>query len=485
MRYSNLKDRSLFNIDLLILSIDQLRMLGEVKKAQIFEPNSTTFEKEGLFSTNIFGAIGSEYRNINFGYIDVSQDMLHPIVYENLLSLKSLYPEIVAGKVYAKYDNKLKDFVECNEGEGNTGYDFFIKNYDKIVFDDNESDQRLHKIELIKKYSDPEYYINKWLVMPAGMRDYTLDKNGRPSEDEINDLYREMITISNMLKNTKVSDDNRYLLDPVRIKLQNCTIKIYHYIFSLLEGKNKFMLGKVGKRAIAYGTRNVITPNLPNIMDLDDPNTIGPNDTVVGLYQFCKAISPITMFHMVTKFIGKVISPDTNKAYLVNPKTMEHEMVEIKVTKRDEYLSHEGLDGVLSKLGKEFIRTEPVKVDGYYLCLLYDDGNNVEVIFDSKNIDPSWDKKYIRPITYMELAYLSIYEVRSKYPGFFTRYPVAGLGGIYPSTTYVKTTVKSRKVNYTMPGEEPIVVTEYPRLDSEAVTSLSPSTSNIQRLGAD
>ena len=112
MKYSNLKNPDLFNIDLLILGVDQLRFLGEVKKAQIFEPNSSVFDKDGLFSANIFGAIGSEYRSTNFGYIDVTLDMLHPIIFENLLSLKSLYPEIVTGKIYVKYDSKTKEFVE-------------------------------------------------------------------------------------------------------------------------------------------------------------------------------------------------------------------------------------------------------------------------------------------------------------------------------------------------------------------------------------
>ena len=143
------------------------------------------------------------------------------------------------------------------------------------------------------------------------------------------------------------------------------------------------------------------------------------------------------------------------------------------------------MNGLLSKLGEEFIRTEAVKVDKYYLCLIYDDGENVEVIFDSKNIPAEWDKKYIRPITYMELVYLSIYEVRNKYPGFFTRYPVAGLGGIYPSTVYVKTTFKSRTIKYTMPGEEPISVVEYPLLGTEVITGLFPNSKNIARLTAD
>lgn len=484
---NNLEDRRLFNIDILLLRPEIIRTMREVKKPHIFEPNSNVFDRDGLFSTDIFGPIGSEVRNNQFGYIDLSIEILHPLVFINLISMRSLYGEIVTGKVYAKFDNSVSDFVPASREEGgNTGYDFFFKNMDKIVFKDNDSDQRKFKIDFINKYMKEPYYVNKWLVLPAGLRDYTLDKNDRPTEDEVNDLYRELLNVSNMLKNTNLTPENKHLMDPTRYRLQNITVKIYEHYKALMDGKNKFMLGKVAKRAVSYGTRNVITPSLTKIVDLDDPNRIRANDTIIGLYQYTKAISPIAMHHIQTKFVNRVLNPDSNQAYLINPKTMKTELVEIKINKRDEWLSQEGLDGILTKLGQEDIRVEPVKVDGYYMCLLYDTGDKVEVVFDTNNLPDYMDPKLLRPITYSELAYISIYETRGKYPAFLTRYPVAGLGGIYPCKSYVKTTTKGRSVKFFMPGMlTPMVMVEYPVLNDQWVSSLSPALVKISRLSAD
>lgn len=484
---NNLEDRRLFNIDILLLRPEILRTMREVKKPHIFEPNSSVFDRDGLFSTDIFGPIGSETRNNQFGYIDLSINILHPLVFMNLVSMRSLYGEIVTGKVYASFDNSINDFVPTSKDDGgNTGYDFFFKNMDKIVFKDNGSDQRKFKIDFIKKYMSEPYYVNKWLVLPAGLRDYTLDKNDRPTEDEVNDLYRELLNVSNMLKNTKLTPENQHLMDPTRYRLQNITVKIYEHYKSLMDGKNKFMLGKVAKRSVSYGTRNVITPSLTKIVDLDDPNRIRANDTIIGLYQYAKAISPITMHHVQTKFVNKILNPDSNQAYLINPKTMKTELVEIKINKRDEWLSQEGLDGILNKLGQEDIRTEPIKIDGYYMCLLYDKDDTIEVVFDTNNLPEYMDPKYLRPITYSEMVYISVYETRNLYPAFLTRYPVAGLGGIYPCKSYLKTTTIGRTVKFKSPGMlEYNRMVEYPILGNEYVSSLSPNTKNVARLVAD
>jgi hypothetical protein len=115
---------------------------------------------------------------------------------------------------------------------------------------------------------------------------------------------------------------------------------------------------------------------------------------------------------------------------------------------------------------------------------VYDDGKNIEVIFNTDTMTNTYDPKYIRPITYIELMYLAIYDVRSKYPGLLTRYPVAGLGGIYPTYLYVKTTVIGRTVSVTMNGITKEVI-EYPRLGEEYVNSLSPHFTKLQRLDAD
>ena len=56
-------DRNLFNIDLLLLNEENTKLFREVKTGAIFETGSKIFHKDGLFSTEIFGPLGSAVRS--------------------------------------------------------------------------------------------------------------------------------------------------------------------------------------------------------------------------------------------------------------------------------------------------------------------------------------------------------------------------------------------------------------------------------------
>lgn len=476
-------DQQLFNIDILILNKNNVGNLQEVRKATVFETGTQSFEQEGLFSTNIFGPVGSDIRNTQPAYIDLQFSILHPLIYEHITSLKSYYKDIIEGKSFAKFDKDVNDFILTTDETGDTGYTFFIEHIDKLVFEENDSEQRSFKIKLVKKYGNKESMISKWLVLPAGMRDYTVDENNQPSEDEINGLYRKLLSTVAMVKNTKI-DTNIKLLDPVRLKIQKTCIEIFEYIKTLLDGKNKFIQGKWAKRAIVNGTRNVLTPTPTKTLNLEDENKITSNHSVIGLYQYIKGISPIAMNKVHTLFINKFLNPNSDNATLVNPDNMKTEIVTIPIKKRDEWLSLEGLSGVMNKLSQEDLRIEPVKIDKYYLMLLYDNGKEIILFNSTDQITDDLDRKYIRPITYAELFYIAIYEIKDKYPCFITRYPVAGLGGIYPSKVYVKTTYNARTISLLKDGVSKTVY-EYPKLNDEFVTSVSVSPVHIGRLGAD
>ena len=186
----NLKNKELFNIDLLALNKDKVKLLGEVKSAQILEASSHDFKSDGLFSTSIFGQVGSSERQVKFGYIDLKYPILHPLVYSQYCELSKLYADILNGKARAKFDSKLGNFIPDPEGE--TGYTFFTKHLKNLKLDSRASDKRDYKIKLVIKGSQPEYLTSKWLVIPAGLRDYHVDENGRPTEDEVNNLYRRL-----------------------------------------------------------------------------------------------------------------------------------------------------------------------------------------------------------------------------------------------------------------------------------------------------
>ena len=88
-------DNRLFNIDVLVLNKSNTQGMLEVTSNNVFEPNSQIFDSNGLFSTNIFGPIGTTMRNERHGYINLHLGILHPLVFEHITSLKTYYKNII------------------------------------------------------------------------------------------------------------------------------------------------------------------------------------------------------------------------------------------------------------------------------------------------------------------------------------------------------------------------------------------------------
>jgi len=473
-----------FNIDILVLSRDELKQMTPVTRFNIFEPSSSNFDPNGLFSTEIFGLVGSVDRNTLFSYISLHLPVLHPLVYDHIITTRSFYGDIIAGKKYAVYDPKIKDLVPTTEDEGSTGYSFFLTTLNKIKLEDKNSDLRKFKLAIIAKLGKPEFMLKEFLVIPAGLRDYTINKSGRPEEDEINDMYRKLMSLANSLSNVVITKDNVTTVDNIRYRIQEAVLDLYTHIVGLLDGKRKFIQGKWGSRAVLYGTRNVITPSLAKISDLDDPNNITIKHTTIGLYQYARGITPITMNRLHSVFISKLFSPDSNRAYLVNPVSMKTELVDVGIKDRDRWLTTDGLDDWLGTLAQEDSRSEPIMVGKHYMLLLHDDGKVITPIYSTDELPESFSEDNLRPITYYELLYIALLDTFDKYRGLVTRYPVINVGGIYPSKIYVKTTSTGIKRIIDL-GYTKLIAVEYPNYKESYYNSLSPHYAFLAALGGD
>lgn len=480
MKKLDFSSGSLFNIDILAPTTQEVRTIGKITKLNIFS-NGHEFDPDGLFSTTIYGEVGSKERNTRFGYIDLGIDLLHPLVYQHAISLNSLYRDIIHGDTFAMFDEKINDFVKVDDiSTGETGLHFFIKHFNKVDIDKGQSDQRDFKIEMVKKYSTDENLIRYLLVLPAGLRDY-LVKDGKPSEDEINDKYRAMLSISSNLTNMKITKANIGDYNPVIIKLQKIFLEIYLHFKTILSDKGGFIQDKWAKRSIKYGTRNVITPITKLMKNMDSENKIGFNDTVVGLYQYINGINPITKNRLNDLFLSRLLDPTTTQALLFNKETLKAENVSLKPKTIREWTTFEGLDSILHKLGQDDIRYDGVSLDNHYLILVKDSGDSIDLYFPGDNIE---NTKGLRPLTYMELFYIAIYDIRNKYPALLTRYPVTGVGSTYLTNIYVKTSVTDRDITLNMNGISKKVY-GYPRLNEKPFNSISPHYTRLGRLGAD
>lgn len=477
-----------FNIELLVMGDELLRGIRPVRVLDIFDGLTKNFHPEGLFSTTIFGKVGEERRNRAFSYIDLKVSIIHPVVYNSLISMKQLYGGIVSGKEYAIWDPEVSDFVPSTPIDGRTGYNFFMEHCAEIVFEERDSEQRKQKIALEKKYlGKPGGLFSKLVVMPAGLRDYEIDETGKPTEDEINTFYRKALGLSNLITpaGLKVNPES---LDGLRYNMQVNMNNLYDYIQSLLEGKKKLVLGKWASRVVFNGTRNVITSLINTSSELGGKKTVGFNQTVIGLYQFLKATLPLSIYHIRNGFLANVFSTASAPMFLVNKKTLKKEMVEPDPDLFDSWMTEEGLEKTITRFGEEPLRHMFLETDTHYLGLIYKGPNGTYKLMQDIGELPDWaDKKDVHPITFAELLYLSVYHFANTIPGYVTRYPITGYGSIYPSMTYLKSTVKSdtRKELNDHWEETGEVAHEFPVYKTQFVNSLSPHPTHLKRLGAD
>lgn len=474
-----------FNIDLFVIKDSDIKNIRPVKVHDIFTASAKNYHQDGLFSIETFGKVGEERRNRSFSYIDMRISVLHPVVFKVLCDLKGLYGEIMSGRAYATFNEESKDFVRSDALEGQTGFNFFLSNFPKLRFEQRPSAKREFSIKLIEKYRE-SCLMSKLVVMPAGLRDYTIDDNGKPSQDEINGMYLKVLSIAGVIENVDPKLNAEYL-DSARFSLQLAVMEIYGYIKNMLEGKSKLILGKWVSRKVFNSTRNVITSNIPNTDELHSPRTVSSNQTVVGLYQYLRMILPLAVKHVRDSFLGDVFVGPNSPAILVNKKTLRKEAVHLDPEYFDEWMTYEGLEKVFARFGEENLRHVPLEIDGFYLGLIYDDGKSYKFVQDVSELPPERDPKFLRPITFAELLYLSVYKDAATIPCFVTRYPVTGYGSIYPSYVYLKTTVKSGIRHELDDSWSPSGFTayEFPLQGIGFYNSMSPSITHIVRLDAD
>jgi len=484
-----------FNIDLLNLTDQLVEGITPVSVLDIFENNSKNFHPKGLFSTEIFGKVGSSERTRRFSYIQLNTNIIHPTIYKTIVDLKSFYEDIMSGKQYAIFDKRTKEFIKSDINEGDTGYSFFLRHLNELVFLRNKSNRRDLKIDLFEKFRH-KCLTNRIVVIPAGYRDFEIDNTGKPTEDEINGIYRQFISKNSLLKKDIINVSEQSL-DSIIFTLQSTFNELYNYIKVMLDGKNKVILFKWAARRIFNGTRNVASTPIMNMKDLDDPTNVKMNDTQVGLYQYVKATAPITTYHLRDKFIKHFLLGESY-AVLTDPKTLKATQVQLNTKELNKWSTDDGIEKILTSISVREARNAHVIINDYYLAMVYDHKefviiyNDIDTITKNelfKNIDIKDIKEKSHPITYAEMLYISVCESYRKYHCIFTRYPITGYGSVYPSDIYLRTTLQDRNILvYNLLdsfNNEPIKAEHYPILDSSYFDTVAVSPIHMAKLGLD
>lgn len=374
------------------------RGLLPVTSHAMFETSTNRFHPDGLYSEAIFGQVGSRDRLIRRGYIDLHTTVISPHLYKQLMTLKGFYKEVVSGKSYAVMDKDLHDLVKTNmdDPEGNTGYSFFLKSLPNIKFQETDSQKRHDKIALLDKFQD-ELFMTKLIVLPAGVRDVK-ESNGRYEPEEINKIYLHILSLTQALPEGNV-DDPTY--DAIRYQLQMKIQELYEYIYNLLDGKFGFMQGKYTRRAVAYGTRNVITAvPMSKVSAANGPDALSIDEIQVPLFQTMKSAMPLVVHKLNTLFFQPVFDNQNDTIPLTNPETFSIEYVKVPNRELERYTTISGLEEIIDDFRAPENQNIPVSITtekgDYYLALVYDDEDEIFMFNDEPEFRNSYYPRRFR-----------------------------------------------------------------------------------------
>jgi hypothetical protein len=462
------------------------------------EPSTTLFHKDGLYSEDIFGPIGSPDRMLRFGYIELNTTIFNPKIFKLIIQLGGIYKDIMSGASYAVFNQVTKNFERVVgdplEVEGaDTGYLFFMRHFHDIKFTTTESSKRDERIEVIEQYKN-QALMSRYLVEPAGLRDIANDSSGRLIQDDVNKLYVALIMYSRSIPKGSQSP----LYDPVRWQLQSKAQEIYEYIENFLDGKRGFIQGSFARRKVAMGTRNVITAAPNSAASPEDPQLLKTDDVMVGVYQTSKGLQPSFKHAFNMLFGGPIFKGEAvSQIALSDPKTGKLVYTSITPATRDVWTSSDGIDKLINSFRNIDLRSKPVLITDsegkrYALSLIYDEGDEIALCRSIDDLEARWPRKInkakLRPMTYIEMFYLIAEVISVGKHGIVTRYPVIEQGSSYVAELHVVSTTPARCVkliDLLSIGQEPMILRQYPVVGASYMDAMMVHPSKLAALGGD
>jgi len=374
----------------------------------------------GLFSYEVFGFSQQERKSIP-AYIDLKGSYLHPLTYYNLKMINRKFESLILGTKYYKVSDK-GELIEDPNGE--TGIDFLYRVWDAINFKDTKSIFGTEKIKNIKEKKTS--WMSKTIVLPAFFRDINFNDEKRPSYDEINEKYVNLIrmvhSVSQQEQYGLVSNQTKariqLILNEIHDTLIETHLRLKHGTFK------KNVMGK----NIDYGARLVISaPNISGETYKDEQ--VRFNYMGVPLATVCSLFFPYIIYGVREFFHNEFIHSGVKYPYTNADGSVQYVILKDPETHfSDEYFI---------KMIKKFI----FGVDSRFETI--DIPENEEGLKLKLNISGRFGKQntnITRPMTWADILFI----VCNKFVGdkhiYATRYPVDNVNSINPSKMSILTT---------------------------------------------
>lgn len=402
--------------------------LGQVTVPDTYDGISSTLHPNGLYSVEIFGLKGSPQRMKLPGYIALNTPIIIPDIYIQLQKARELYVEIMRGTTYAIFDTKVKDFIETPSIDGGkTGYTFFMKHLAELVPSDTGSSSRSRLIALLNKFKG-NITTSYWLVIPAGYRDIEQTPSGRTESDDINSLYIRILNLANLIQGSDVSYDS------FRFRLQEATVNLSKYIDLILYGKHGMINSKFAKRGIRGGVRSVLTSQIHDVADLDDPANLQMTDATIGINQYMTMYAD-KLVYTISKLLVNIIPEVGYDFTVIDPTTHQAVQVPFDPDVHEILTTAAGYEKLRKLVTIKPNRVRPLTMlfngKTMWVGALYKPPGSVSIIADPATL-PNYDPQYLHPITVVELVCIAIAELADRAVATCTRPPVLGKGGISP-----------------------------------------------------
>lgn len=471
--------------------------IPEVTSSSIFEPNSTKFHPDGLFSEEIFGRVTELDRFTTEAFINLNTRIIHPVIYHYIISKKKLFVSILNGTRYARFDNDEYTFVIADQGDkdAGTGYNFFLKHITKLTKSPEPESLRAKNLhQMLVKYKSL-MFANEILVLPAGLRDIDI-KSSRLAQDDINKIYLSIINLATGLVDHTASEDS--IFDGIRMQLQKKVAEIYNQVEDVMSGKKGFLQKHYGSRKSAFTTRNVTSVSVTSSNTPDDPSTIKVDETMIPLFNTIKNFQPQFINYLKNGLFGEIFKRgSTESVPVTDPKSLSIKYVTLPPNEVKKLTNSDSMASYINKFKFTGFRNSPVSVtdsngDTYWLILTYqvDDkvllGKSVDELkelADYYKLD--FKKADITPLTWSEAIYIASAKIVTGKHVFITRYPVLGDGSIYPSKVHVITTTPDKVVDVVFDKGQSIRVQHFPIAGNAYYESAIIHPSRMSGLGLD
>jgi len=228
--------------------------------------SSRTFSQDfspapgGLQDPSIFG-VSTQDKFQRWGYINLEDVILHPLVYDNLNEIHPDFKKVVQHKIKATIvDGKIKE-----DPNGNNGLAWLISNWDKINLDKYRTEKNKLWIDFLKNTKKNLIFVNKVPVIPIAYREARVTNRGVESSD-IDDLYKSILSKTKSQRN----DFTLKLLEATKDQsgkeiIQNKVNALFDFFIKKIEGKSGFIRGALLAKRLDNVSRMVANarPDIP------------------------------------------------------------------------------------------------------------------------------------------------------------------------------------------------------------------------------